>query len=251
MINIRKHKRTFYFHSKTDDVFQIEVIKNLKELPLMLKDKVINDIRQITIKAWGDPKDAVEKWVSFSEIIITVKLKNELHGFSLAGNIEENVIFFPATIILPESHNKGLAKVMWVTIIKFFLEKRIRKYNFRIWEYFSQIYIVFLTPNPTLYEIISKRIDLVPSINGRLASAMELSIAEKAARICSPGFKFNTSTFVNEKVDIEHPELIYKTENIPWASDPRINNFFENHLKLSKQEGNNFVIVGKLPFLLG
>lgn len=242
---------TLKFQTKTGEILEAEIIGNLNK---KLKDEILRErfvslIREATKKIWGDPRDAANKWVRLSNFVILVKDRGEIVGFVMAGNIDSNTIFFPATMIVAEMQSKGIAALMWAILLKKFYRERFKAIKWRLWKLFVPINFVFLTPNPRIYEIISRKIDLFPSIFRRKPTPLEINIAQQAAQLCSPGYNFNPTTFVNESVDLLHPDLMYDANKIPWAKDEKINKLFEENLQLTKKKGHNFVVVGKVTML--
>jgi hypothetical protein len=239
------------FQIRGEEKLKIEIIKDLKKklADIATKRRIVQDIEETTKKIWGDPREAAEKWVRLSDILVIAESTHGIKGFATAGFLNSKALFFPATMIMPKLHRKGIATFMWAIILNTVWDERLKAIGWRFWEYIFPLYFVFLTPNPQVYEIISKKLSLLPSIHKRKPSPFELALAKKAAELCSPGYKFDAETFVNEGVDLAHPELIYAIDEIPWASDRRINEFFERHLKLKTKAGNNFVVVGKINIL--
>jgi len=234
------------FKAKTGEVFEIEVIENPKMRLRDIKDKVINDIKDLTKEAWGDPRDLAEKWVYLSDILTVARKEEKIRGYATGRYIKEDVFLLSVTIVASKDRNKGLATFMNYAILRTAWKNRIKKARWRIWIWFQPFYIVFRTHNPILYEAISRKINVVPSLKGRQPSPREIKIATEVAHMLSPGHKFDPKTFVIEDAASSYPELIYKVDQIPWSSDKKVNEFCERHLKLTERKGNTFVVVGKV-----
>jgi len=237
------------FKAKTGEFFDIEVVEEPKEKLKNIKDKVVGDISSITKRALGDPGDLAKKWFYMADILAIARREGRIKGYAIGKYIRDTLFFFPVTMVLPQDRNKGLAMFMNYTILRMLWRRRIKKAKWRIWKWFQPLYITFRTYNPILYRAISKRIDVVPSVKGRIPSPQEVKIAREVANLSSPEYKFDPQTFVIEGALSSYPEL-FKNENVPWTSDRRVNEFFEKHLKLSEKKGNVFVVVGRVPKLL-
>ena len=240
-----KESKIIEFKAKTGEYFDIEVIEEANVRLKDIKDKVINDIKFLTKEALGDPKDLAEEWFHLSDILVIARREGKIRGYAIGKYVRDTLLFFPVTMVSPQDRNKGLAMFMNYTILTTAWRRRIKEAGWKIWKWLRPLYIAFRTYNPILYKAVGKRIDVVPSIRGRTPSLQEIKIATEIANLSSLGCKFDPQTFVIEGALSPYPEL-FKSENIPWSLDKKIDEFFERHLKLTEEKGNVFVVVGKI-----
>jgi len=219
--------------------FDLQIIENPRNLSDCQKEQMLTQMMEVTKKAWGDPKSLLNQWIGLADIL-AIAYQGGIKGFAVGKKIRNNLYLFPATIVHPDSQQKGLGVFMNINILSRMVDKDI----IGKLKYF---YIVFRTPNPIFYHAISKVIDVVPAIDGRAASLEETSIAKEIANIFSPECKFDVGNFIIEGALKPFPDLIYTEKNIPWARSEKVNRFFSEKMRLPNGNGNELVIVGKIP----
>ena len=234
------------FRGKDGTIFSIEVIKDPDASLQSDKEAVLSEIRALTMKSWADPGDAAARWLRQSHILLLARHSRRVHGMATARYLGDDVLFFPATIVLPESSNKGLGIFMNEMIIRAAFKNRVRKNNWKPWRWMQPIYVVFRTPSPRLYKMVSSRVNVVPSVSGRQPTDRELEIATEVSSTLCPGYRFDPQTFVNERADSSRSDLIYQPWQIPWSDDSIINEFFQRNLNLGRGEDKEFIVVGRV-----
>jgi hypothetical protein len=133
-------------------------------------------------------------------------------------------------------------------IVKRAIRKRLKQVNLKIWQWMKPIYVVFRTPNPTMYKIVSSKIDVFPSVDRRTPTARELAIATKIAGTLCPGYRFNPENFVNERIGSAVSNLVYRPSQIPWSDDAGINELFNDRLELTRGMDKDLMVVGNIRF---
>jgi hypothetical protein len=224
---------------------EIEIIFNPAQTLSHSRDKIISDMRQITKLAWADFGYVVSQWFDWASILLIVRYRGEIVGFSANEFLDGNVVVFLSTMILPNFKNMGLSKTLQRFAFKQFL---LRNFNFKFWKYFKKIYFVFRTPNPSLVAAVLKY-NSVPSINGRKPTREELEIAKKIANKFSHYCVFNEEHFVIKGALKHNPDLIFNLDEIPYSNNKMVNEFCKRYLKYEKKEGNLLVVVGHPTFL--
>jgi len=228
-----------------DKKLEIEIIFNPAQALPHLRDKIISDIRQITKLAWADFGYVVSQWFDWASILLIVRYRGKIVGFSANEFVGENLVVFLSTMILPNFQNMGLSKILQGFTVKQFL---LRNFNFKFWKYFKKTYFAFRTPNPSLVAAVL-RYNIVPSINGREPTHEELEIAKKIANKFSPHCIFDEEHFVIRGALKYNPDLIFNLDEIPYSNNKMVDEFCKRYLKYEKKEGNLFVIVGHPNFL--
>ncbi|MDD4874817.1 MAG: hypothetical protein PHI77_00210 [Candidatus Pacebacteria bacterium] len=170
-------------------------------------------------------------------------------AFSANKFIDEKLIIFLSTMVLPEFQGYGIAKKMQKIAGQKFLRDQILKNSLKFWKNFKSLYFAYRTPNPRLIKAVQKYNLALPIDNSKKISDKEKIIAKKVAEIFSPNLEFEEKNFVIKSALLKtNPELIYKKDQIPWSGDEKIDKFCENHLDYKNQKGNLFVIVGHINF---
>ncbi|RKY63594.1 MAG: hypothetical protein DRQ08_09335 [Candidatus Latescibacterota bacterium] len=241
-----KESKIIKFKAKTGEIFRIEVIEEPNRKLKSIRSKVISDIKNLTKKVWGDPRDLAAQWFSLADVLLIARKEGNMKGFATGKYLKDNVVLLLGTVIIPDARNKGLATFMNTFILRLAWKRILKKAKWKVWKWLQPLYLVFRTENPSLYEAISKKIRVVPSIKGLSPSHYEVKIATEVATMLSPNCEFDRDTFVIKKACSAYPELSYPQEKIPWARDKRINEFCERYLRLTEREGNIFVIVGRI-----
>jgi hypothetical protein len=100
---------------------EIEIIFNPAQTLSHLRDKIISDMRQITKLAWADFGYVVSQWFDWASILLIVRYRGEIVGFSANEFLDGNVVVFLSTMILPNFQNMGLSKTLQRFAFKQFL----------------------------------------------------------------------------------------------------------------------------------
>jgi len=235
-----KEKR---FTSRDGDIFTIEIIDKPRiKLKENMKGIFINDVCKLAKVAWGDPGVFIDKVFSLADIWLVAWKGDELKGWT-AARIRNNVANFLSTTISPEVQQKGLASFLIRSVIKI---GWWRNRGWKLWEWFSPFYLATRTCNPCVYESLSQKMPIFPSLKNRVPSKQELKIAIEVAHTFSPDNQFNPELFVIQGALVSCPDLIYRVDDIPWSSNSSVNQFLEERLELTKRKGNMLVIVGRV-----
>jgi len=238
--------KTVIFKSGLGRTFDVRVIENVKSRSPQARQQIIKDIQGITKKAWADPGELAEKWLRFSDIVLFAYEQNDPCGFALGCYIDEDILFLPATVTVSKAQNRGLAVFLNGYLIRnFFLHiaSTGKRNSNKITDPF---YIVFWTPNPLLYYMVSRHVELFPSPGRNMPTDKEKEVVGRAINVYSPKSNFDWDNFVDVGCDLTHAGLLYGKHEIPWCRDKKINEFFESKLELTKQKGNNFIVTGKI-----
>jgi hypothetical protein len=225
---------------KTAGKVEIELL--FPEIHEIHKEKLIVGIKEVTKKAWGDPAQLAEKWINLADVLVLARERGTLIGFATGKFLDSQTVNLIATVIDPDFQGKGLStKLNSIIIRNFYLRNPIRLITgFRM---------VFRTQNPSLYEKVYGKLILFPDYRGmRKVDSEDKRILEIIKENFCPTNQVDEESFVIKGAHEKYPELIYQVEKIPWAKDPKINEFFETKLGLGKRTGNTMVLVGKVNF---
>lgn len=247
-----KDSKVVKFKAKTGEVFDIEIIEEPKEKLKKENYGVINDMRNITKTILGKAGGLIDKWFYSADFLLMARRsKNqESMGFSTGRYLDNNLVLLHSSMIMPQVRHIGLAFYMNSIILRNILKLRLKGARWKFWRCFLPVYFGLRTPNPVVYEILSKNLRVFPSLTSEDPPHVIKNLAVKIAKTVSPECEFDIQKFVIKKAFSFFPELLYEVEEIPEAKDKRINDFFEQCLRLTKREGNALVVIGKLPFPL-
>lgn len=200
-----------------------------------------DEIRRISASVNQYPGEYLDKWVALSKIVIFLNVDGNNVGFSMAGFVggSRNVLYFPATMLGPDYQNQGYASKFWTLSIKELV--KVNLFNF-----LKPLYVMFRTQNPKLYSILNKKLDVFPSINGKVLGRREKALILASAKVLWPKKDIDIEKMIINNAYTETPELIFKPDQISWSGVKPIDSFFEESLHLSKMGIGAFVVVAKI-----
>lgn len=238
----RKAIRNIKFGSSNKNFF-LDLI-SYPHSSLIDKNDVVYKVKELIKFIWGNPGKLIEDWIHSADVLALSYKNKDLRGFSIVNYVENNIFYLRATIIHPEDINQGLGKFMNYHCVKSLLNEKGK--TSRPWMWLENIYFISCISNPLAYAILFKKRKIYPDLENRYKlSNQDKEIAFKVAKRFCPNAVFDTETFVLKGDLTPYPDLIYKKENIPWSNDKRINQFFEDRLKLTQEQGNTLLVLWK------
>jgi hypothetical protein len=227
----------------SDEFFFIDLIPHF-QLSLVKKNDVICKIKELIKVSWGDPGGLIDDWISSADVLVLSYKDEDLRGFSIVNHVQDNIFYLRATVIHQEDINKGLGKFMNYLCVKFLINEKHGIWKF--WKCLENIYFISCISNPLAYATIFKKRKVYPTLeNAYKLSAQDKEVALKVTKRFCPNAVFDTETFVLKGDLKPYPDLIYKKEKIPWSNDKKIDEFFEDRLKLTQEEGNTLLVLWK------
>jgi hypothetical protein len=242
---IRDRDETLNYRSADGEVFEVEIVEEPSRLSGVDRERLISQMNSITSSAWAHADETVLRWLEQSDIVLLASSHGIAQGLSTGRYLEEDVIFFPATMVAPDSANKGLAAFMNKTILLRAFRYRIKKSGWRVWRWMKPIHVVFRTPNPIMYKIVSSRMRVFPSPWRKYPTPRELEIANRVATTLCPGFEFDANTFVSKRIGTPS-ELVYDPSDVPWSGDVVVDDFFRENLEFGEGKEKEFIVVGTM-----
>jgi len=200
-----------------------------------------NKLVSLVIENWGDPGESfLKKSLEDADVIFVAKQGSKICAFVTGDYVDRDILFLHFTVVSADCRGRGLYRKMNSKIIFDFM----KKHKFQALKGF---FVVFRTANPSLYERVYKYLPLFPDYKKvRSPNSKEIEIFEKISQLTSPQSEKNTNDFVIMEAYADSPGLILKPEKIPYAFEKDINDFFEEKLALTKQEGNVMVCLGRV-----
>lgn len=223
----------------------IEIIFNPAQTYPNLREKIIEDIRKITISSWADFGQVVSQWFDWASILLIVRDGENVVAFSVSEFVNNNLVIFLSTMVLPNYQSIGISKKLQRLTVKEFL---LKKFNINFLKYFKKLYFSFRTPNPRLIKAVLQY-NIVPSIYGRKPTLEEIEIAKRIVNKFSPNCFFDEENLVIKGALKNNPSLILNQDEIQYSNNRKIDELCKKHLMYEKREGNLFVVVGSLNFL--
>ncbi len=228
-------------HSNSDYVFEFYNKNNtcLHEN----RSAIISVIREVTRDGWGEPGELVLKWFELIDILIFAKENDIIKGFVIAKFLSDDVISIVATVVSKEKQATGLGSLLNTLVLLELSFSRIKRNYLKL---FSPISFVFRTPNPKLFSIALRNLNIYPDLKGHPPNEKQVNIFNDFIKTMSPDSIVDQSNFVTMHSLKRYPDLIYSLETIPWSDNSKVNNFFIDKVRLLEREGNTLVVVGRI-----
>lgn len=228
-------------YERSGRVYSVEVYVPNRNNKLN-KDQFSSLIIEITKSAWGNPGLLAGKWLELADILlVALDVKNKPVAFAIGNYTRNDLVVLVSTMVVRSLQNSGIAKYLNSFILKKAFIRKLLSCRF-----FTPLYFSFRTPNPTLYSLTSKKTDLFPNVSGRKANQDELEIFDLIVEKFSKNSLVDREKFVIFDAYTSYPDLIYKNQLIPWSWDEKVNDLFEDSLKLTHCMAATMVIIGKV-----
>jgi len=227
----------------------IELIK-IDQFKQGEKEKYVKELLNISKAVGQDPEGYVYEWLKKSDLFLFAKSKkfNSPIGFTLANFYRnEDIIYIPAAMVLPQYQKKEIATKFIKKIVKIFF---LHKLKYSLKDIFSPFYFLFRTQNPLIYfEFYKYNLSLYPSFNKNKKTPTKINnIASKFAKILWPYASFDKNTFVLKDAYKSCPGLIVEPNNISWSKNELINKEFKKRLNLNKKSFDALIVIVEINF---
>ncbi len=208
------------------------------------KSELTETFSKIILETWGDPGDSVQAFLNTADILCIAIVNGQIVGFATGEFFDKNILYLQATIVHKDFSGLGLYKILNNKVILHYLCRYPNRTCIGFW-------LVFRTSNPSLYERVYKLTPLFPDYkSNRKPKSNELEVFKKVCSLISPNNEVNNDDFVIWQAYKDYPGVIWNPEDIPFAFNQEINDFYENKLHLSKMDGSAMVCIGKINLAL-
>lgn len=227
-----------------ETAMQKTIIRRLSKKEIKEKiNELSRTFSKIILETWGDPGDTVKVFLNTADILYIATVNGQIAGFASGEYFDKNTLYLHATVVHKDFSGLGLYKIL--------NNKVINKYALiHPKNLLMGFYCVFRTSNPSLYERVYKIFPLYPDFqNNRKPNSFELETFKKICSHANPN-DIDIEKFVEKNAYTNSTGLIRNPDDIPFAYNTKINEFFEKRLNLSKMEGNGLICIGRINLFL-
>ena len=235
--------KTKIVKDKQGEQYSLEIFQGKDEIKNEYQ-RIEREITPIVKKIGIDAGDYIHHWLGNADNVALVSQDEKTLGFATAMYYSDKILYIPTLMLDPDIQKRGVMSILARQIIKDYFIWRLKN---NLLNLIRPIYIIFRTDNPTLYKILHSKLEIYPKPDGTLPKLKhEIQMVADFVKRIWPKTSFNQEKFILEKAFLDHPELMYKHETVPWSGTKEIDELFSTNLKFRELTGHAQIVLGKL-----